>query len=389
MSKFCRRIRVRYRRFWRNLNLVRKLRELRQQLSTVERMLRDNTNQTLATHNRISALGDFVQRSSDTPETVCFRTLEGIDKKCEEIKQRLEGLTEKLGEVKQYAPVQPTLENDVPCDTSYLKSLQDKVSKMEQDTYLKFMRKYVLDSQIRLYQQVAQRLYDLGDDSELSKVLTLIKGILSEIGVSAYETKPGVVFDPSCMQPSLKESLYTDDPSLNRYVAKSVSPCFVWDVDVAGRDACRHILKKEEVVLWKYTDEVELIAAQKNASPATAYAAEVVPTETTMEVFAPVAYLVLSIDDEISCVYPVFVGRNCFGSAPSIKDGVHVQKIKVLCSALQPEHFVIDYDENTLSVVASFVAEEGTINGKHTEMSELSTGDLIEISNLKFTFIET
>jgi len=315
-----------------------------------------------------------------------------------EVKDTLNGIKSIMTEM----PTSPVSEmptstiSEMPTSTDgqgspdeYIKYLQKEVSRMRDDTNLKLMRKYVLDTQIRLYLQIANRLHDLGNEEELRKVLELIKSNLSEIGVSFSNSSVGSPFNPMSMQLSLKDSKYTNDKSLDKTVACSIAPGFIWTVPIEGSQAESLVLKREEVVLWQYTEDESRFSESENREECID-----IPTlleeNTSVQEHKVAGYFVMQLDNEITSVIPIRYGMNIYGSYPVSKDNVSCHRINILNDSLAAEHFFVYCDNNTETVLFKAIDETFYINSpsNHPQSMELETGDMIVVDNIKFTFID-
>ena len=361
--------------------------------------------------NRLKSMGNRIAVSLSNFFWPDHEAIVSISKKLVDIEQSLDSISsletcpkvdvsniiECVNELKEMIPNLESSFNKAqePCevfDNQYIKTLQEENVRIHEDTNLKLMRKYVLDTQIRLYLQIANRVSDLGDELELRKVLELIKDNLSEVGVSFYSSKNGTLFDSQCMQLSLKDSKYTNDKSLDKTVACSIAPKFVWNVPVLGNNNQSFILRKEEVILWKYTENDKILDHQDRYNdeiPKVQESDEHIARPNDSDNHKISAFLVMQLDGEISNVYSVCDGLNIYGKNPRPIENGSVHRINIINDNLSSEHFSIDYDIESRIALFKTISGQFHINnpGHCPNSSELETGDEIVIDNLKFTLI--
>lgn len=138
-------------------------------------------------------------------------------------------------------------------DSQYTQMLQEKINEYESDLYLKLMRKYVIDSQLSLYNQIVMRLTNIGRNIELENVLKFITSKLEVVGIKTVKSKSGDIFNPRTMNTGNYPNIQTTDPLLEGKVAESVSPAFVWYLPTVRQQISQLVLQEEEVRLYEVT----------------------------------------------------------------------------------------------------------------------------------------
>lgn len=138
-------------------------------------------------------------------------------------------------------------------DSQYTQILQEKINEYESDLHLKLMRKYVIDSQLSLYNQIVLRLKNIGSNIELENILKLITSKLEGVGVRTVKSKSGDSFNPRTMKTGNYPNVQTTDPLLEGKVAESVSPSFVWNLPSVRQQTSQLVLQEEEVRLYEFT----------------------------------------------------------------------------------------------------------------------------------------
>ncbi len=102
-----------------------------------------------------------------------------------------------------------------------------------------------------------------------------------------------------------------------------------------------------------------------------------------------VGHLVMQLfDGEISAVFPVFVGKNVYGTNPIAKPGVIPHQISFICDDLMPEHFAITVNEDGESITAQLLSGSWSINnyGNHPSSKELQPSDEIIFQKFKLIY---
>lgn len=137
-------------------------------------------------------------------------------------------------------------------DGQYTQMLQEKINEYENDLHLKLMRKYIVDSQLSLYNQIVQRLIDNGSNLELENILKLIISKLEMIGIKTIQSKPGDNFNPKMMKTGNFKASQTTDALLDGKIAVSISPAFVWSLPSVRQQSSTLVLQEEVVKLYEY-----------------------------------------------------------------------------------------------------------------------------------------
>lgn len=137
-------------------------------------------------------------------------------------------------------------------DGQYTQMLQEKINEYENDLHLKLMRKYIVDSQLSLYNQIVQRLIDNGSNLELENILKLIISKLEMIGIKTIQSKPGDNFNPKMMKTGNFKATPTTDVLLDGKIAVSISPAFVWSLPSVRQQSSTLVLQEEVVKLYEY-----------------------------------------------------------------------------------------------------------------------------------------
>lgn len=141
-------------------------------------------------------------------------------------------------------------------DGDYIRSLQGKLSEFEDDLYLKLMRKYVVDSQISLYVQIAERNY-YEKDEKLETILRSFDQKLQSIGIKTTISQVGDTFNPQFMTTGHYPNVATTDENMDGKIAASVHPSFVWTLPTIRQRSAPLLLKEEEVILYHYSKKEE------------------------------------------------------------------------------------------------------------------------------------
>ena len=282
--------------------------------------------------------------------------------------------------------------------------LLDKVSCMEQDTNLKLMRKYVLDGLIDVYTRTARRLIDLGEEQELERLLKIMQGDLTRIGVGIISSSSGSEFDHETMTISEEEPHFTNNRNLANKVSVSIVPLFTWDVPMEDRDNLHLILKKEEVILWQYTDQTIIQDSPKvkikngdedtivkyYKNPVTV-SSLVSPKEIQWKESKPIGYLVVIENNEIVSILTVDpIIKNVYGTRPEEHEGISIHPISLLNDQLAEEHFTIMQVPKSKQLEAVLLNGQWSVNSKNNSMPRtiLSDGDTIIIGSISFKYIE-
>lgn len=146
-------------------------------------------------------------------------------------------------------------QNSSAYSKDYVESLQSQINEYREDVFLKLMRKYFVDVYSRVYRHVALLRFQAikqgmkFESPEIESILREIEISLSMVGIEAYRSKEGVVFDDKEMVLSDKfEPVPTDDNLKKGKVAFSVFPKFIIHFPSNDSDL---ILSMEIVVLYE------------------------------------------------------------------------------------------------------------------------------------------
>lgn len=206
----------------------------------------------------INALNADVMKLSDliVSGNLNVRSLqESLNETTHHFTEKMDGIEEMVGNIDYNVRSGSASKSD---DGEYKQALQSKLSEYEEDLYLKLMRKYVIDSQISIYNQIAEQLY-IEQDDKLEKVLTLMAKELESIGVKVISSKVGADFDPSRMRTGHYANIPTDNEQINGKVARSVTPAFLWTLPSTRQQGTSLLLKEEDVILYVFTNNVKQI----------------------------------------------------------------------------------------------------------------------------------
>ena len=262
----------------------------------------------------------------------------------------------------------------------------------------------VLDGFIDIYTRTARRLIDLGKEQELERLLKIMHGNLKHAGIKIQSSSSGAEFDHETMVISYKESFLTNKKELANKVSVSVVPLFIWDLPIEGRSDSHLILKKEEVILWEYTDkpiiqETLPMPPQKdnvatislNTKIPTTVSSLVGSSEERLKISSPIGYLVVIENNEILCILTVDPDvKNVYGSHPVEKEGISCHPISLLNEHLTSEHFYLQQDNNSNQIEAVLLDGIWSINSKNKNVQQttISDGDTIYIGDISFKYIE-
>ena len=214
-------------------------------------------------HQEISALNNNVIKLSDliVNGNLNLRSLqESLNETTHHFAEKIDGIEDMVGNI-DYNIRSGSASNS--SDSEYKQALQSKLSEYEEDLYMKLMRKYVVDSQISIYIQIAEQLF-IEHDDKLEKVLTLMAKKLESIGVKVVSSESGAEFDPAYMKTGHYTNIPTNNEQLNGKVARSVTPAFMWTLPSTKQQLNSLLLKEEDVVVYVFTDNVEQIEKDNN-----------------------------------------------------------------------------------------------------------------------------
>ena len=130
--------------------------------------------------------------------------------------------------------------------------LQDELKAYREDLYRKLMSRYITDTQIYVYEQIARQIHEQNGNADLEGILNIMRQQLRAIGLEARSSQPSAEFDPARMEVSRYPSCPTDDEQLDGYVAKSLVPEFSWIPTAQDVRPERLMLSKEKVILYAY-----------------------------------------------------------------------------------------------------------------------------------------
>ena len=104
-----------------------------------------------------------------------------------------------------------------------------------------------------------------------------------------------------------------------------------------------------------------------------------------------IGYLIMQLlDEEISSVYPVYVGINIYGTNPAPQTKKYTHAINFVSKDLMPEHFSIVVENEDDSVKAQLLSGTWSINnlGNHPKSHNLEIYDEIIFKDFKLIYIE-
>ncbi len=209
-------------------------------------------------HQEINALNNNVIKLRDliVNGNLNMRSFqESLNETTHHFEEKIDGIEEMVGNI-DYNVRSGSASNS--SDSEYKQVLQSKLSEYEEDLYLKLLRKYIIDSQISIYNQVAEQLY-IEQDNKLEKVLTMMAQKLESIGVKVIASEVGSDFNPSRMKTGHYTNIPTDNEQLNGKVARSVTPAFLWTLPSTKQQDTSLLLMEEDVILYVFTDNVKQI----------------------------------------------------------------------------------------------------------------------------------
>lgn len=284
-------------------------------------------------------------------------------------------------------------------------SFLGETTRTEHNTNLKLIREHGLDGFIDVYIRSARRLMVLGEEQELERLLIIMHSNLKRIGVDFRISSSGTEFDHETMYISdAKSSYLTNNPELANKVSISVVPLITWKSSVTDQSDQNTILKKEEVILWQYTNKiiqednhqensvigVSSSSVQPNILPASV-SSIIVSQNKQAKAYEPIGFLVLIKDQEIISILTIERGvKNVYGSSPQERDNVSCHQVSILDDQLTTEHFSIQQDNENKSIEAILLHGSWGINSKYSSNKRtiLSDGDIINIGDLSFKYIE-
>lgn len=204
-------------------------------------------NQIVLNNLQVSLNDQFKtsERRLDVLENKIQSLVESIIEKAriqEEIKKKVSNIDYNLINSTTYGN-----END-----NYVKLLQEQVVRLQDDTFLKMMRNYIINTYIDLYSRISKRTLELSGDSgnELHKLLIIIEEEMTSVGVLLKSSPQGCKFDPSTMTVNHDFSQQTNHPEERNTVYATITPAFIWTLPVEGKPKAEIILRKEEVALF-------------------------------------------------------------------------------------------------------------------------------------------
>ena len=134
----------------------------------------------------------------------------------------------------------------------YVRRLQEQVVRLQDDTFLKMMRNYIIDTYVDLYSQISKRSLVLSGDSvdELKNLMNIIEEEMASIGINLRISPQGCKFDPSTMISNSNFSQTASNQEEKYTVFTTITPAFIWTIPVEGRSEAEILLKKEEVAIY-------------------------------------------------------------------------------------------------------------------------------------------
>lgn len=112
---------------------------------------------------------------------------------------------------------------------------------------------------------------------------------------------------------------------------------------------------------------------------------EVMDSKKTTDLPVIKGYLVMKQGETILNTFPIYQGKNIFGSSPNEKDGIFVNRLAARCEELKDEHFMIEItDEN--KYIAKLLSGDWGIRNASNNVSEavIDGTDSIFVGNLEF-----
>lgn len=213
-------------------------------------------------HESVTSFRKFV----DNDQTIQTHCLTDIQAKLQRINSSVSGIprlvevTAGIDRIKDVEEIVGNIDynlrnasSSVGGDDDYKNMLRKKISEYEEDLYKKLMRKYVVDTLISLYTQINDQLRSSKNES-LKYVLDMILNKLEPLGIKAYSSRSGDLFNPQCMTTGHYPNINTDDSELDGKVAESVCPMFVWILPTIRQQAEQMLLQEEEVTLYTKMD---------------------------------------------------------------------------------------------------------------------------------------
>ena len=137
-------------------------------------------------------------------------------------------------------------------DEQSTKVLQDELAMYRDDLHRKLMSRYIADSQLYLYEQIARQIHEQNGNEDLERVLNLMRQQLRAIGLESRSSQQNDDFDPARMEVSRYPSYPTDNQQLDGRIAKSLVPEFSWSATAQEARPERLMISKEKVILYEY-----------------------------------------------------------------------------------------------------------------------------------------
>lgn len=134
-------------------------------------------------------------------------------------------------------------------DKEYVADLQKRLSEFQEDTYLKLLRKYILDSFISLYTNISYQIFEKGLTTQMQNILKIIENDLLKMGIKLRSSNTMQRFDPLHMTICDGKTDITDDEKSENLVSRSIVPEFIWTLPAIGHQQVT-TLQKEVVILY-------------------------------------------------------------------------------------------------------------------------------------------
>lgn len=134
-------------------------------------------------------------------------------------------------------------------DKEYISDLQKRLSEFQEDTYLKLLRHYILDSFISLYTNISYQIFENGLTAQMQNILKIIENDLLKMGIKLRTSNTMQRFDPLHMTICDGKTDVTDDDKLENLVSRSIIPEFLWTLPAIGHQQVT-TLQKEVVILY-------------------------------------------------------------------------------------------------------------------------------------------
>ncbi|MCQ2257364.1 MAG: hypothetical protein MJZ41_05135 [Bacteroidaceae bacterium] len=207
-------------------------------LNDCQREILEAVNAIISSNGKESKLVPYIQKLSEHQEAM---------------EKLLHGMEEKTNDI-HYNVINGSSGTDSQNNSDYVRYLQEQVERLHNDTYLKFMRKYIIDTYISLYSNLSYRRFDTTVEvcKEIEITLGRMRTELESIGIRLYSSPNGASFNAKTMINKRECSVHTPDDKqdVKNSICKSLLPAFYWTIPVENSSSNLHLLQKEEVALY-------------------------------------------------------------------------------------------------------------------------------------------